>query len=236
MNNTSSYWAAIAQIIPVLMLALIVEGRFLARQFTDKDRFSTNVGARASYAAVFAINALALFVGFLLALAGARGNGLNEVLSTIAEVSLFLGVITVFVSPVISLASALIGDKIEMLHRRLPYSASARAERRKRRARDVIAGIRREYVDIRLVARMKTSQAYVALYERERGVEAAAMWSGPDFNFTALDDLASKIECALKRLHDKVARAEADFAATGAELTDVEIEEFRAALTYVSSR
>ncbi len=212
------------------MLALIVEARFISRILSNAESFSTNSAARVVYALAFAITATLLFLGFLFALHGATGWKLVGAPADIVYLALVLGVANVVLTPTIQLTVALTGDQIAKAYRAMPFSKESRTERKKRRGRAEIARFRREFESVRLQSKIRVSMAYVALYQRERGVEVDAMWSDPSFTFESLKHRAAQIHAEVDRMTEALERADAASAANGKRLTDAERERFRTTL------
>ncbi|MFE7198497.1 hypothetical protein [Microbacterium oxydans] len=231
MKYDSSYWAVVAQIIPVIMLALVLEGRYFSRLLSRKSSFPANGGVRVGYAIIFIVNSIALYIAFLLALDGAGGNGMSRLERIITEGALIFGVSTVFLTPLLNVAYALVGDKIWALLRRMPWSNEQRRERRKRSARLELDMLRREFDETRLGVRKQLAQAYIAAYTAQR---AHPIRGALDRALDALDELRAGSDADIARLAEKMARAEQNVEANKTPMSPERLEDFRAQLKSVA--
>lgn len=163
-ERNSAYWATIAQILPVVMLALVVEGRAMARSLAKKKRYPHNRAQRVWYAALFVFNCVGIYVAFQVALTGASGATVSRRWTFVAEMGLALGVATVFLTPILTIGSALVGDWLMALHRRMPYSRASRRHRyASRMYAEIVADLREGREDARR-QRLATSREYVKVY------------------------------------------------------------------------
>ncbi|WP_341941295.1 hypothetical protein [Microbacterium sp. LWH10-1.2] len=235
MESRADYWALLAQVMPVVMLALVVEGRFMSRQLARKRSYSTNGNLRMAYAVIFIVNCLGLFLGFGIALRGATGTEVGPVGTFMAENALNLGVSTVFLTPLLSVTAALVGDKITATHRKMPYSEVSRREARKRIARIALSDVRREAAVARLWARGEIANLYVHAYAKHR---LSPKMPGDTAEFdAAIDEIDSAVEWMGEKfaaMAGKLESAEETFKARGELVSDQEIRELRALLKQVS--
>ncbi|MGF3055624.1 hypothetical protein [Microbacterium sp. YY-01] len=161
----ASYWATILQIVPVFMLALVVEGRFFASKRARKQQFQRTFMTRTAYAILFTFSCIAMLIVFVIALEGAQGQPLTQLQTQIAETSLLTGVTGAFTLPGLDLSGALLVEAVVRLHRKMPYSKFSRDARFRKRRRDEADALERELRTVQLSARINISRAWVRNYQ-----------------------------------------------------------------------
>lgn len=108
-----NFWPVVAQTVPVLALALVIEARAFARRVAQDDGESVGRIARLYFAVSTLAVAIALTVAFAMAMTVlARGQS-NEVWVNVAFYSLAPAIAAVVLNPLVPLFDSLIG---EMLH------------------------------------------------------------------------------------------------------------------------
>jgi len=139
--RTQAYWGMVAQIVPVLALALVLEARGMARRYARKTWFPHSRGSRTTFAVLYGAVALGLVGVELVALSFVQRARSNAVAEEIASYVLAIALAYVVLSPVLLISSALMSDTFA----RLPWSAQARSLRATADVqRDVVAAQRRE--------------------------------------------------------------------------------------------
>jgi hypothetical protein len=227
----------IAQVIPVVMLALVVEGRYMARQLSRKRDFRSNSPIRVTYAVIFLANCFALFFGFFLATRGAGGVELQRWQIAVADSSVNFGVATVFLSPALGIIYALLGDKVVEVHRQMPYSKAARDRRAKRRRLEVLDALQREYQVFRLEARSDIADLYIRAYQlfRESG-NSGSDESELEEALAEIDELAALFGAKLVNTDERIAAAVEAHEARDELMSEIEREAFRAQLRLTAGR
>lgn len=135
----TAYWGAIAQIIPVLALAMVLEVRYLGPKMGSKELFG-KLWVRVVAAASFYVISVMLFTSelyALFALLGDQRDASNRYASPgviWSLVSVGLALIFVFMMPVLSVAASSIIDVFYRIEIRLPWSSAQRGKRSLARA------------------------------------------------------------------------------------------------------
>ncbi|MEI3845223.1 MULTISPECIES: hypothetical protein [unclassified Microbacterium] len=237
MKYTPTYWTLIAQILPVLMLALVVEGRAIAGQFARRRTFAESGGVRLLYAIIFGVTSVALLSGLTIALEGALGDELAPWKIFVAEASITVGLNTVVLTPVLGIMVALMGDRLVRLHRRMPFSKEARRRRLNRSVRTRLAEIRREFESNRLAARLTLAQGYVEAYRILR-TEPQTVETRREFEefVRVLDGWRDTYRIGFTRVEERLSTAESDLAEGRELLADEEQEILREVLKLASGR
>lgn len=169
--DKTAFWSTVAQIIPVLMIALLLEWRFLARDVSEKqlEEFRSSRAVRLFQAAWYMVVCASMFIAFYLAVAMLGAGGKTEDWQVVVAVlSLGLGTGTVILAPALSLATVLVGDVLTEWHRRTPWSKVQRLARRYNALRDVVFETTRAARSVRLQGWNETANRYVMLGRRIR--------------------------------------------------------------------
>lgn len=129
------YWAAAAQIIPVLALAFVIEARILIRSFSKKKTFRHRA-SRVRWAAVLFVVATLLAVGQLGALQALTRGGskpltaLDQFYYVVSWAGMYGALLIVLTIPISNLIVASTGDVRIWVRTHLPWGKAQRLRRR----------------------------------------------------------------------------------------------------------
>lgn len=175
MENDREYWALIAQIIPVLMLALVIEWRVLARRYvSDPSRFRASRSSRVIATFFHMASAVLTLYALLLSLRGARIGTLTYDEATWATVGFFSALLAAFMWPATTLGTALIGDLYVLLYLRSPNSPHNRSLRKLRHLRERSEAFVRTENSKRLSRRIALTAAWIEHERRIRRLPVGA--------------------------------------------------------------
>lgn len=135
MGDYAGYWAVIAQIIPVLALALVLEARLLARRLSKKKAFAQR-RSRTAWGVTFLILAVLLWNGENYAIQALLDDPEREVTGWtlfnvgLAYVGISASLFVIFYIPVMRVGSGVTLDAARAVEARVPWSAHAKGQRK----------------------------------------------------------------------------------------------------------
>jgi hypothetical protein len=153
------YWSAIAQIVPVLALALVLEVRAIARRLARKKAYPHNRGLRVTYAVTYFFAAAGLILCESLALRYLLTGGHDDATADFVTTFITLAFWYVALGPIFLIGAALMGDVLE----RAPWSHESRVIRRANRIEEQVIAAEREARSLRLEAWSVVADAQIEL-------------------------------------------------------------------------
>ncbi|GAA1470286.1 hypothetical protein [Microbacterium thalassium] len=143
-DDYSTYWATIAQIVPVLAVAFIFEARLFSRSFSKKKVLAATKPMRVLYAVLYVGIAFVLFAVFQVALTNLRANVEPTAQATFwPELGLVSAAGLALFVPALNLGVALVSDVAIDQWNRLPFSRVGRREREVSRLRAEVYAMNR---------------------------------------------------------------------------------------------
>lgn len=134
-GSLGDFWALIAQVVPVIALALVIEGRALARRYSSKEQFSRR-WSRILGAIAFLVIGVALATAEILAIRSVLQSALQPDMEIDGDDIVFavnatlVGLVFVLIVPLMLLVDAASGDLLTLMGRRVPWSIWKRTYRR----------------------------------------------------------------------------------------------------------
>lgn len=163
MGDSETYWATIAQIVPVLFIAVMIEFRWtFARLARTNETFESSRGYRLITGIVLFVVSVGLCFVFIYAIEALRNNKPSEgpgglVASHVFALSAGLGL----GGPGVALAYSATQDFWTWLHRSMPWSKVRRLTRRIASEEDRLREQDAEIRHLLLLRRMEVASAYV---------------------------------------------------------------------------
>lgn len=190
-----AYWGAIAQIVPVLALALVLEVRVIGRRMARKAAYKYNRGLRVTYAVTYLVVAggLALIQGVALRYLFSEKSG--EHLEPYVTFFVSLAFSYVVIGPIGLIGAALMGDTLELL----PWSRESRARRAANAIAIDVIDAERDARNVRLEAWGELADLQVQL---ARLTAAADRATGPGARLLRLE--ADDTQARMARLRDRL--------------------------------
>ncbi|MFG6502514.1 hypothetical protein [Microbacterium sp. P05] len=152
------FWPVVAQVVPVLALALVIEVRAFARQVTKKGRFETSLLDRIVFVILSVTCAALLVTTFAFALGALLAGEESRASPEWAVNSLAFSVGLVVLNPLIPLVHALVAD---VYPRARVYRSQRRAARAARELRDALEYAARLSRTRFIVRRVELADRYV---------------------------------------------------------------------------
>jgi hypothetical protein len=187
------FWSTVAQVVPVLGIALVLELRSAATNWTAHGKLQRRVES-----AVHIVNALVLMTIFpaaLLALRSSRDSG--PVGPALVSIALALSLALLVWNPVWAAAGRANIDAIFLVQRALPWSTLSRARRSAQRALVQVEGIIEESARVIQLARTLYDQARADLSARGKLTSSATEWMS---NFAGHGELDPEYESIIGRV------------------------------------
>lgn len=154
-----SYWVTVAQVSPVLALALILEARALAKRTRRKRRFRVTRVERITGALLLVVSAVSTTTCFILALIILNG-GLRELaFFPIATILLAISFAVVAINPLLPFVIALASDVAPLVRDVMPWSQRKLLIRHIRELQQVIQTTGTEFAQVCHVRNMEYATA-----------------------------------------------------------------------------
>ncbi|NLP82476.1 hypothetical protein HF576_01310 [Microbacterium sp. CFH 90308] len=125
----SAYWAAIAQIVPVLAIPLVIEARLVAHRLSESEESFNRRARRAGWGLVFTVLGISMLGLEILALSAIPLGTVNAFDYWFSIVVVVAALSTVFAIPLAGIANSLLTDIAWILRARLPWGYLKRTRR-----------------------------------------------------------------------------------------------------------
>lgn len=216
----SAYWAAIAQIVPVLAIPLVLEARLVAHRLSESEQSFNRRARRAGWGLLFSALGISMLGLEMLALSAIPFGAVRELDFWFSIVVVVAALFTVFAIPLAGIVNSLLTDVAWILRARLPWGALKRTRRELRVVLDRLEAQVRESRNQRLRLRigladtwLMTSQALAIISSAtpaaiSESPELLRAWNEALAKATASipppEELVAKYESAIADVDDTV--------------------------------
>ncbi|CAH0227645.1 hypothetical protein [Microbacterium sp. Bi128] len=165
-----AYWAAVAQIIPVLAIPLVIEARLVARRLSaSQDEFSRR-SRRLTWGVVFSILAVGMFGTEAVAVTAILFGRVDGFAYWLAVYVILGALFVVFTVPLSAITSTLVTDILWIGRARLPWGRLKRLRRDAESLAEDVRRSRRRNADVRFKLLMTRARTLLASGDMARAV------------------------------------------------------------------
>lgn len=181
------YWTTVAQVVPVFGIALVLEVRSAARNWTSLGKVQRRIESTVHVTNAFVL--IAIFPVALVALSGANQPG--NISRAVVAVGLGVSLVLLVWLPIWATAGRANIDLVFLVQRTVPWSALSRLRRQLRRSLAEAEAVANETIELISLARTGYEQARADLASKGRFISTASEWMS---GFAGEDDLDPEFE------------------------------------------
>jgi hypothetical protein len=143
-GDSSTYWSTIAQIVPVLAVAVVIEYREIGKRTLRPEAFVASRRVRVISGILLVLLTSGLLVSFGIAIEALQfGRPAGGMRGTVAAAGVYIAAATAIAGSASLLARALMGETLTQWARTVPWS------RTQRRLRELVRGVEQREQDLR---------------------------------------------------------------------------------------